>query len=210
MSWIKNLIFQDEGEKAKKQEKPAVAETAVPVTTTPAPTPSVMTSGVDAKLVDLLDRRIQEANLPGPDYLELLQSSEQMKQFVPDESTRLKAAFNSIRGLDPRMTKEVVLASIDTYKQVVEAERGKFKLKLEKMRKELVSDKQAELEATNLRIEALKQEMQDLTQKQIELGSAIQKNTAETDAFEANSNSTIDLVVNRLDEDKVRLAQILQ
>lgn len=47
--------------------------------------------------------------------------------------------------LDPRMTKEVVLASIDTYLGVIEAERGK----MEKLRKETVEDK---VKATNLRI----------------------------------------------------------
>lgn len=55
-----------------------------------------MASGdVDTKLVE---RKINEANLPGPDYLELLQSAEQMKQYIPDETTRLKAAFGSIQG----------------------------------------------------------------------------------------------------------------
>mgnify|MGYP006945957066 FL=1 len=138
--------------------------------------------------MELLERKINEANLPGPDYLELLQSAEQMKQYIPDETTRLKAAFGSIQGMDPRMTKEVVLASIDTYLGVIEAERGK---------------------ATNLRIEQLREELKTLTDKSIDLNSEIQKNTAETAAFEARTNATIDKVTNRLSEDKVRLAQIL-
>lgn len=156
-----------------------------------------MASGdVDSKLVELLERKINEANLPGPDYLELLQSAEQMKQYIPDETTRLKAAFGSIQG----MTKDVVLASIDTYLGVIEAERGKAKL-----RKETVEDKAA----TNLRIEQLREELKTLTDKSIDLNSEIQKNTAETTAFEARTNATIDKVTNRLNEDKVRLAQIL-
>lgn len=160
-----------------------------------------MASGdVDSKLVELLERKINEANLPGPDYLELLQSAEQMKQYIPDETTRLKAAFGSIQGMDPRMTKDVVLASIDTYLGVIEAERGKAKL-----RKETVEDKAA----TNLRIEQLREELKTLTDKSIDLNSEIQKNTAETTAFEARTNATIDKVTNRLNEDKVRLAQIL-
>ena len=64
-----------------------------------------------------------------------------MKQYIPDETTRLKAAFGSIQGMDPRMTKDVVLASIDTYLGVIEAERGKTKLRMEKLRKETVEDK---------------------------------------------------------------------
>ena len=111
-----------------------------------------------------------------------------MKQYIPDETTRLKAAFGSIQGMDPRMTKDVVLASIDTYLGVIEAERGK---------------------ATNLRIEQLREELKTLTDKSIDLNSEIQKNTAETAAFEARTNATIDKVTNRLSEDKVRLAQIL-
>lgn len=193
------------------QEASAPATVAVPspvVTSVPAST--IMASGdVDTKLVELLERKINEANLPGPDYLELLQSAEQMKQYIPDETTRLKAAFGSIQGMDSRMTKDVVLASIDTYLGVIEAERGKAKLRMEKLRKETVEDKAEELKATNLRIEQLREELKTLTDKSIDLNSEIQKNTAETSAFEARTNATIDKVTNRLSEDKVRLAQIL-
>lgn len=193
------------------QEASAPATVAVPspvVTSVPAPT--IMASGdVDTKLVELLERKINEANLPGPDYLELLQSAEQMKQYIPDETTRLKAAFGSIQGMDPRMTKDVVLASIDTYLGVIEAERGKAELRMEKLRKETIEDKAEELKATNLRIEQLREELKTLTDKSIDLNSEIQKNTAETAAFEARTNATIDKVTNRLSEDKVRLAQIL-
>lgn len=193
------------------QEVSAPTAVAVPspvVTSVPAPT--IMASGdVDTKLVELLERKINEANLPGPDYLELLQSAEQMKQYIPDETTRLKAAFGSIQGMDPRMTKDVVLASIDTYLGVIEAERGKAKLRMEKLRKETVEDKAEELNATNLRIEQLREELKTLTDKSIDLNSEIQKNTAETTAFEARTNATIDKVTNRLNEDKVRLTQIL-
>ena len=189
------------------QEASAPATVAVPSS---VPTPTIMASGdVDTKLVELLERKINEANLPGPDYLELLQSAEQMKQYIPDETTRLKAAFGSIQGMDPRMTKDVVLASIDTYLGVIEAERGKAKLRMEKLRKETVEDKAEELKATNLRIEQLREELKTLTDKSIDLNSEIQKNTAETAALEARTNATIDKVTNRLSEDKVRLAQIL-
>lgn len=193
------------------QEASAPATVAVPSpVVTSVPTPTIMASGdVDTKLVELLERKINEANLPGPDYLELLQSAEQMKQYIPDETTRLKAAFGSIQGMDPRMTKDVVLASIDTYLGVIEAERGKAKLRMEKLRKETVEDKAEELKATNLRIEQLREELKTLTDKSIDLNSEIQKNTAETTTFEARTNATIDKVTNRLSEDKVRLAQIL-
>lgn len=193
------------------QEASAPATVAVPSpVVTSVPTPTIMASGdVDTKLVELLERKINEANLPGPDYLELLQSAEQMKQYIPDETTRLKAAFGSIQGMDPRMTKDVVLVSIDTYLGVIEAERGKAKLRMEKLRKETVEDKAEELKATNLRIEQLREELKTLTDKSIDLNSEIQKNTAETTAFEARTNATIDKVTNRLSEDKVRLAQIL-
>lgn len=75
---------------------------------------------------------------------------------------------------------------------------------MEKLRKETVEDK-----ATNLRIEQLREELKTLTDKSIDLNSEIQKNTAETTAFEARTNATIDKVTNRLNEDKVRLTQIL-
>ena len=206
-------MFVEDSNKESETIKPCTSQeaSAVPspvVTSVTAPT--IMASGdVDTKLVELLERKINEANLPGPDYLELLQSAEQMKQYIPDETTRLKAAFGSIQGVDPRMTKDVVLASIDTYLGVIEAERGKAKLRMEKLRKETVEDKAEELKATNLRIEQLREELKTLMVKSIDLNSEIQKNTAETTVFEARTNATIDKVTNRLNEDKVRLAQIL-
>ena len=206
-------MFVEDSNKESETIKPCTSQeaSAVPspvVTSVPAPT--IMASGdVDTKLVELLERKINEANLPGPDYLELLQSAEQMKQYIPDETTRLKAAFGSIQGVDPRITKDVVLASIDTYLGVIEAERGKAKLRMEKLRKETVEDKAEELKATNLRIEQLREELKTLMVKSIDLNSEIQKNTAETTVFEARTNATIDKVTNRLNEDKVRLAQIL-
>lgn len=190
---------------SQEASAPAAVAVSNPVVTS-VPAPTIM---ADTKLVELLERKINEANLPGPDYLELLQSAEQMKQYIPDETTRLKAAFGSIQGMDPRMTKDVVLASIDTYLGVIEAERGKAKLRMEKLRKETVEDKAEELKATNLRIEQLREELKTLTDKSIDLNSEIQKNTAETTAFEARTNATIDKVTNRLNEDKVRLTQIL-
>lgn len=203
-------MFVEDSNKESETVKPCTSQEAVAVSNpvvTSVPAPTIMAS--DTKLVELLERKINEANLPGPDYLELLQSAEQMKQYIPDETTRLKAAFGSIQGMDPRMTKDVVLASIDTYLGVIEAERGKAKLRMEKLRKETVEDKAEELKATNLRIEQLREELKTLTDKSIDLNSEIQKNTAETTAFEARTNATIDKVTNRLNEDKVRLTQIL-
>lgn len=99
-------MFVEDSNKESETIKPCTSQeaSAVPspvVTSVPAPT--IMASGdVDTKLVELLERKINEANLPGPDYLELLQSAEQMKQYIPDETTRLKAAFGSILDNDAR------------------------------------------------------------------------------------------------------------
>lgn len=207
-------MFVEDSNKESETVKPctsqeASAPAAVAVSNPVVTSVPAASGDVDTKLVELLERKINEANLPGPDYLELLQSAEQMKQYIPDETTRLKAAFGSIQGMDPRMTKDIVLASIDTYLGVIEAERGKAKLRMEKLRKETVEDKAEELKVTNLRIEQLREELKTLTDKSIDLNSEIQKNTAETTAFEARTNATIDKVTNRLNEDKVRLTQIL-
>lgn len=83
-------MFVEDSNKESETVKPCTSQeaSAVPspvVTSVPAPT--IMASGdVDTKLVE---RKINEANLPGPDYLELLQSAEQMKQYIPDEVSKL-------------------------------------------------------------------------------------------------------------------------
>lgn len=87
------MFVEDSNKEPKPTVEPVKQEISVVV---PTPTPPIVAAGdVDTKLVELLERKINEANLPGPDYLELLQSAEQMRQYISDETTRLKAAFGS-------------------------------------------------------------------------------------------------------------------
>lgn len=84
------MFVEDSNKEPKPTVEPVKQEISVVV---PTPTPPIVAAGdVDTKLVELLERKINEANLPGPDYLELLQSAEQMRQYIPDETTRLKAS----------------------------------------------------------------------------------------------------------------------
>lgn len=69
------MFVEDSNKEPKPTVEPVKQEISVVV---PTPTPPIVAAGdVDTKLVELLERKINEANLPGPDYLELLQSAEQ-------------------------------------------------------------------------------------------------------------------------------------
>lgn len=77
------------------------------------------------KFAELMLQSIEERNIPGPDYAELKSAfeSEDMKTNIPDSSKRWKTAFSTMKMMDKKFSKSVVLNSIDEYVRVVDEER---------------------------------------------------------------------------------------
>lgn len=74
----------------------------------------------EAHFSDLMDK----ANLPGPDYYEYCKMMETLESHLPDEKTRMNAVFAtlSVQGL----TKEKLISTANTYKQVIETDHQNF------------------------------------------------------------------------------------
>ena len=81
---------------------------------------------IDEDLLQKLCQKMEDSNLPGPDYLELknVANNDDMKRAIPDESQRLMVAFITMKSSNPEMTKES-LEMLDTMEDMLEAMKTK-------------------------------------------------------------------------------------
>lgn len=175
------------------------------------PTVKVIEGQVDDNLLQKLCQSMEDANLPGPDYLELknVANNDEMKRAMPDETQRLTVAFITMKSSSPDMTKDRVLVSIDEYIGMMESERKIGHEQLQTIWNEKVESEKKIVADTEQKIIELQKELQELTQfvqnKRSEIASAIN----ECNTNKANFDTTVDFLVNNLKNDKIKLSNVL-
>lgn len=161
-----------------------------------------------AQLSGVLEKR----NIEGPDYIELKKSatSEGMVNTIQDEGARLAAAYYGLCAIYPqKMSKSVVLNSIDTYVSILEGERKNAMGELDQIWQDTVVE-------PGKQISSLQAEMQELNKRLSEITSQISSVTAKIEAAKvshANKKSdfefTFNAFVGKLKADREKLAAIL-
>jgi uncharacterized protein YoxC len=144
---------------------PAVQATALQVPSTAAPETD--------KFRKHFEQLIAEANLPGPDYFEFSCMIEAMRA-LPDEKARYAAAYAGlqVQGLD----KQKLVASAQTYIELLETDAAQFEQTLTGARKEKVESLQQEIEAKSNRIQQLSKEINELHGSIGQLQSELRQN----------------------------------
>jgi chromosome segregation ATPase len=105
---------------------------------------------------------ISQANLPGPDYYEFSKIMDSLETAIPDERTRIIAAFKSleVQGL----TKDNLFSSAQTYIQTLEADRDKFQQASTAKYTNEVSGRKQEISDLDAKIAKNKEDIAKLTQ----------------------------------------------
>lgn len=163
-------------------------------------------------LANVLDER----NLPGPDYYELALTAKGLANILPDENTRYKVAFTTIQTNDNRLTKNVIIDSLDTYIQIMEHERkvGLNELEEEKQRKVVqirnsVNDKITNISNLRQQILVLQQTIDQELADVEKVQSEANQRELEINKQERDFNASVDLMVQQLKSDKEKLNSIL-
>lgn len=91
----------------------------------PAATHTMLPAADVEKFAAHFDELFEKTNLPGPDYYEFSKAVEAMEADIPEERSRMKAAFVALKVQG--MTKEQLLATARQYIDVVEADRAQVK-----------------------------------------------------------------------------------
>ena len=217
--FLKSLIFKDE-ENIENKKTPVKDAITTPVVTIPQVLPETMvpimteTGSVSMQFVqqpiqgqvnqELLQKVcavLEEANLPGPDYLELKQATEALTM-IPDLNTRFIAAYMSLKTQSPDLDKTRVINSLDSYIRIMEDEKAEGLGEVAKIRKVQVEDKISEIERLNTEITERMQMISDLR-------TEVAANTVTCNKNEADFNVTVDSVINKLRTDRELLNLII-
>ena len=172
---LKNVL----GSVVEFEDKPAKPEKHAMISPTPAapgsgsssfqaaaPVNKEQADKFQAHFLDLM----KKANLPGPDYFELSKIDDTLKAHIPDEKTRMIAAFASLQA-QSTITKKIIVTSAQTYIDVIQKDKEGFQ-------KALSNKQTAEVDARKKQIEDLNQTILSAKQKIDELNASIVQSTA--------------------------------
>ena len=211
MSWkdkIREAIFEeDEKDSQKKAQSPEVSKPSIP---SPSPVqPSNDMVEINDGLLDKIEKEIRDADLPGPDYLELKEAAEEKSliQDEPDEGKRWRQAFRNMRVFFPQanITKAKILQAIDHYIGIVNRENKLGLQELEEVRKKNVIKEQEDSDRLGQEILALEAQIKIKKQEKEEKDRKIQESRSKYDSQEKVFRKTIDFVKEMLEKDKSKI-----
>src|SRR6266705_3585707 len=143
----------DMGVLVEKDESPSAAQGSAAVSGPGGlPGPGSVAGGVDR---DLLKQLLAAATKDTNDYTEFMLSADAMSGVIPDEATRIKAAF--VASKPHGLTLERILAGLASSKRVLEAKGGEFERVLSQKVDALVTSKKKQLTQLQAEITALEQ-----------------------------------------------------
>lgn len=206
-----SLIFEeDKGEENKEiQQKDPDTSAFAPTSQIP-----ISVSSADEETVNKLWQVIIEENLPGPDYVELRNNVSAIFEtgLATDELQIFKAAYNVLKKSYPQLTKDIILKSIDTYKDMIEQEKANGLAQFEELRKTRVGTKNAEIENLKLRRTALENEIKSKKEELSKIGvdlskleDEVEENTTDINLQVQKFESSIKKVLQTLDSDKNKI-----
>ena len=217
-NFLKSLLFNDEKEEQPK-ETSEVADTRGTSVAAPAQqysTPSTgMVGTVNPDIYKMLKAAVEDRNFPGPDYLELKNSANAMATILPDETQRFIAAYASLKAT-AGITKAKVIDSIDVYIGVVNEEKAQAEKELQITYDAEVGSRLKQLEELNAKIENAKADMLKL--QELIMSTSQEINTVNREKFakeneldiqKKNFYATVEVVINELSNDKVKLSTII-
>lgn len=215
-------IFLVDSEESGSTDTPVI-KTEQPVAVAPQPqqvgyTNSTNVVGVvNQDIYNNLKSILNECNLPGPDYLELKTAADANKLLIQDENMRIQFSYNSLKATAPKLTKKIVLDSIDKYVEFIENERIVAQKESDEVFTSEVTARQEKIDTLTSNIEKSKEEIIKLNEKILALSQEINTVGAEKMNKEneltikkKNFDTTIDTIVNELKSDKSKIETLIK
>jgi predicted RNase H-like nuclease (RuvC/YqgF family) len=186
-------------------------ETTINTTSTPPPAKQ----GVNEVILSTLSKAMQDANLPGEDYLEYIQAVQALKDLPLTDEMKFKTAFStlSIKGL----TLQKIVESADYYTKVLENEKNKFYEELNNRSNSMVKQSRAEIEnlkgIANEKAEMIKKLTAEIqaTQQKIEgMQKGIEESENKLKTAENDFVSTYQFMIDKIKSNTDKTKQIIQ
>jgi len=213
MKWqdkIKNALFEEEvSQETSTEQRPKV------VSSSPSVPESNSSSEVEinSALLDKIEEKIKNSDLPGPDYLELKGAAEEnsLVQEEPDEGKRWRQAYRNMKAFFPNsgITKEKIIQAIDHYISIVDGESALGLQELEDVRSRDITKELEASEALGREIELLESQIAEKKKLKEEKDSLISANKSKYDLQEQVFKKTIDHAREVLKSDKTKISNYI-
>ena len=160
---------------------------------------------------DLLKQLLAAATNETNDYTEFMLSADAMAGVIPDEATRMRAAF--VASKPHGLTLEKILAGLASSKRVLDAKRGEFERVLSQKVDALVTSKQKQADENRKTIDSKRQqlsqlqaEITSLEQADAKLRAEISSGQSQIETAKANFVAAYNAAITVLasNEDKLR------
>ena len=179
------------------------------------PVSTMSTNDDNENIVKDLWNVILNKNLPGPDYLEVVNSAAKLESMGLPEDKRYEAAFKMLTASYPNFTKDDLLSSIDTYIGFIQEELVEGKKQCQEKRAANIGDRQMRIQQLNehansilLEIEKLQQEHKKSLESVKKLEAEVAEATQAIDREEIVFNNSVNVVLERLNSDKKTMSEL--
>lgn len=204
-------------EPAKTSAKPvspayAVAASLVPptqVATVPIVAPAIP-GAVDENMVNFLSQAIEEANIPGFDYIEFRNSLAAMANTPLPENQKYIAVFATASTMG--LTKDSLLKAIDHYQGILDSKKKEFQVQVDQMtvrevqkREDLKAAKEAEIQTLLQQIQDAQAAIATKQQEVLEINSEIGRERLNIQQTAASFEATYNFISGKLQGDKQKI-----
>lgn len=227
IDWKKAFINKPEEKKEEEKEK-VVQESITPPSVESVKVPEEIKTNLSTpisgkpneKIMEMLRKDIQDADLPGPDLVDLLKvaNKESMVNRIPNINSRFELAFDMVKeqfnGSTKPFNKDTLLESVDYYVKVLESHRKEGIEAVENQCNEEVVTEQTNLANADKTISDVEKQLELLLQKKAEAERAkldatkkIQEAELNKQAKIAEFNASVDYVIKH---DLTNLAEVIK
>jgi uncharacterized protein YoxC len=195
---FKSFIFKEDGS-AKTASKSSNVQPAV---SSISRATSIIQNNADDKIVDSLEEMMMQ-NSSGQDYFKFKQAIENMANIVMDEKVKFQTVFSvlSLQGCK----KDLLLASIDKFIDLVQKEKRNFDSELKNQLLLKVQNKLDEIERTKKEVDNLTKQLSELNSKINSLSQDAQAEESKIKSTEEKFKNSAESVISQMNSDKQKI-----
>ena len=208
---ITNLFWQ-----AEEESKVEPTQEAAPVAAPVEPVRTAVVGTPDEAIAKSLSEAIEQADIPGFDYLEFAKMVEALKQTIPAEATQYQTAYTSATAFDKTVTADKLISTASVYLDALKAKEEVFLTVYKNKYDETVVGKekeisliQAKVEEKAKAIELLNDEINLLSTKKIEIANKISQDRGDLEQVHTNFKATLDMFVGKISSDVEKIKKYL-
>lgn len=221
--FLKNAVFEEENktEKTTKASPEPEKQTSfrlvakedkAKITETPSITEDE--GEINEDILDMLEKDLEQENIPGPDYLELKAAAEDEESIKtePDERKRYRQAFSNMKRFFPGagVTEDRIFDSVEHYKGVLQAKEADAKDELERKLQNEVVVLREKVEADERELQRREEQIRLERQKLEEKKATITEREKSLTKKGRDFIKTAEFMRNALDSDLKKIKEYLK